>query len=206
MVKVNLYRKKSQKLKLSTVLFLTLIFLLPVGAFRISFEEIIKENFEDLKTIYSVILKSNKLSLPNNLEQSIELVESRNKLLILNAKRLSSIVQSIERDLSIKIHSKSVLKTFDEFWESYTQKDKLYLKDIAFNTLKNTYSFAFYELSDKNSFNSKEVLTEFIKDLNLYPDFSLSDKVPRNFGGFMALLQKVNLSEKKPSEPSKKRK
>jgi len=182
------------------------ILLLPVFAFRISFDQIAKMNFNDLKISYYSILKTNRLSLRDDLAKSIEMVENRNRLLVLNIKKLSAIIQSMEKDLSNKIESQRVLKTFDDFWDAYTKKNKLYLKNFSLDTSKGIYSFAFYEISDENDFNSKEVLSKFAENLNVYPDFSKSDKAPRNFGGFMAMFQEVNLSKSKLAEPSKKRK
>lgn len=167
-------------------------------AFRISFENIVKTNLEDLKVVYSVALKNNRLSLGKDLKQAIEMVENRNNLLSLNIKRLSASIQSIENDLSMKFESKNVLRSFDEFWQAYSQKNKLYLKNVYFNALKNSYSFTYYELSNQNDFNSQQVLSEFLKGLNLYPDYSGSDKTARKFGSFMAMLQQVNLSPKPP--------
>lgn len=204
MVKVNLYRRKKQKLKFSTVLFLTLILLLPIVAFRISFESIIRTNLEDLKVVYGAVLKENRLSLGSDLGQAIEMVENRNNLLALNIRKLSSNIQIVEKDFSMKLESKNVLKSFDEFWQTYSQRNKLYLKNISFNTLKNSYSFAYYELSNRNDFNSQQILSEFFENLGLYPDYSGSDKAVRKFGSFMAMFQQVNLSKKAPEAPKGK--
>lgn len=172
-------------------------------AFKISLGRIIETYFNDLEVSYYTILKTNKLYPLNSLDESIKMVDTRNKLLSLNIKKLSTIIRSIEKDLSNKLEDQRVLRTFDEFWDSYTQKNKLYLKDLSLNTSRKTYSFAFYEISDKNDFNSIDVLSSFVRNLNMDLDFSQSDKVPRNFGGFMAMFQKINLKYRPPEPPEK---
>ena len=194
MVRVSLYQRKRQKLKITTVIFLFLILLLPVVSFKFSLDLYVRYKFEDLKFEYSDVLSFNKLDLVN-IEDSINLVDTKTKFLRLKLQRYMKEIKQIEDDIKNKSNFSEFLQLLDDFWVGQSKNEKLFLKELQVGG--GTYTVSYFEVTNLPVPISQQAFLQVAKRSNLSVDFSQSEKSPRQYGKYRTFLNVAKVSTTK---------
>ncbi|RKX53666.1 MAG: hypothetical protein DRP30_04080 [Thermotoga sp.] len=194
MVRVSLYQRKRQKLKITTVIFLFLILLLPVVSFKFSLDLYVRYKFEDLKFEYSDVLSFNKLDLVN-IEDSINLVDTKTKFLRLKLQRYMKEIKQIENDIKDKSNFSEFLQLLDDFWVGQSRNEKLFLKELQVGG--GTYTVSYFEVTNLPVPISQQAFLQVAKRSNLSVDFSQSEKSPRQYGKYRTFLNVARVSTTK---------
>ncbi|MCD6442379.1 MAG: hypothetical protein J7L28_00240 [Thermotogae bacterium] len=194
MVRVSLYQRKRQKLKITTVIFLFLILLLPVVSFKFSLDLYVRYKFEDLKFEYSDVLSFNKLDLVN-IEDSINLVDTKTKFLRLKLQRYMKEIKQIENDIKDKSNFSEFLQLLDDFWVGQSKNEKLFLKELQVGG--GTYTVSYFEVTNLPVPISQQAFLQVAKRSNLSVDFSQSEKSPRQYGKYRTFLNVARMSTTK---------
>ena len=194
MVRVSLYQRKRQKLKITTVIFLFLILLLPVVSFKFSLDLYVRYKFEDLKFEYSDVLSFNKLDLVN-IEDSINLVDTKTKFLRLKLQRYMKEIKQIENDIKDKSNFSEFLQLLDDFWVGQSRNEKLFLKELQVGG--GTYTVSYFEVTNLPVPISQQAFLQVAKKSNLSVDFSQSEKSPRQYGKYRTFLNVAKVSTTK---------
>ena len=194
MVRVSLYQRKRQKLKITTVIFLFLILLLPVVSFKFSLDLYVRYKFEDLKFEYSDVLSFNKLDLVN-IEDSINLVDTKIKFLKLKLQRYMKEIKQIEDDIKNKSNFSEFLQLLDDFWVGQSKNEKLFLKELQVGG--GTYTVSYFEVTNLPVPISQQAFLQVAKRSNLSVDFSQSEKSPRQYGKYRTFLNVAKVSTTK---------
>lgn len=194
MVRVSLYQRKRQKLKITTVIFLFLILLLPVVSFKFSLDLYVRYKFEDLKFEYSDVLSFNKLDLVN-IEDSINLVDTKTKFLRLKLQRYMKEIKQIENDIKDKSNFSEFLQLLDDFWVGQSKNEKLFLKELQVGG--GTYTVSYFEVTNLPVPISQQAFLQVAKRSNLSVDFSQSEKSPRQYGKYRTFLNVARVSTTK---------
>lgn len=194
MVRVSLYQRKRQKLKITTVIFLFLILLLPVVSFKFSLDLYVRYKFEDLKFEYSDVLSFNKLDLVN-IEDSINLVDTKTKFLRLKLQRYMKEIKQIENDIKDKSNFSEFLQLLDDFWVGQSRNEKLFLKELQVGG--GTYTVSYFEVTNLPVPISQQAFLQVAKKSNLSVDFSQSEKSPRQYGKYRTFLNVARVSTTK---------
>jgi len=194
LVRVSLYQRKRQKLKITTVIFLFLILLLPVVSFKFSLDLYVRYKFEDLKFEYSDVLSFNKLDLVN-IEDSINLVDTKTKFLRLKLQRYMKEIKQIENDIKDKSNFSEFLQLLDDFWVGQSRNEKLFLKELQVGG--GTYTVSYFEVTNLPVPISQQAFLQVAKRSNLSVDFSQSEKSPRQYGKYRTFLNVARVSTTK---------
>jgi len=194
LVRVSLYQRKRQKLKITTVIFLFLILLLPVVSFKFSLDLYVRYKFEDLKFEYSDVLSFNKLDLVN-IEDSINLVDTKTKFLRLKLQRYMKEIKQIENDIKDKSNFSEFLQLLDDFWVGQSRNEKLFLKELQVGG--GTYTVSYFEVTNLPVPISQQAFLQVAKKSNLSVDFSQSEKSPRQYGKYRTFLNVARVSTTK---------
>lgn len=193
MVNINLYKKKRQKFKITTVLFLIFIFLLPVIAFRVTlwtWKNTEISTFRQRFPIASSVVPDGSLG---NLSKTA--VEIRQKETSLKDEIIKLQVQSksIENDIVYSYLIGNYLESFSKSYYNIKDKDKVFLKRL--NLLRNNkFEVEYYDIPYNG--NIYNFFNEFNRNLSSLPLNYNSRRADINFLFLNALEAKTEINIK----------
>ena len=130
MVNINLYRHKRPKFKITTILILTVILLVPVFAFRISVGNI---KAKEAETIRGQSTYSSQLIDAEDLEASIDTLERENNNVLTKTGRLRKEKERIEKELVYANVSNTFIESLGEQYRRFRNVEKIFLDRMAIN-------------------------------------------------------------------------
>jgi len=154
----------------------------------------VRYKFEDLKFEYSDVLSFNKLDLVN-IEDSINLVDTKTKFLRLKLQRYMKEIKQIENDIKDKSNFSEFLQLLDDFWVGQSRNEKLFLKELQVGG--GTYTVSYFEVTNLPVPISQQAFLQVAKKSNLSVDFSQSEKSPRQYGKYRTFLNVARVSTTK---------
>lgn len=146
MVNINLYKKKKSKLKLTTILVLIGVFLLPVLALRLTLETIKQNNLAEIKGKYQY---ARSYIDEGDIKKMINRLQSENSMIVNKTNRLRSETERIKKDI---VYAGVSTDFIDELGIHYNQTkatEKVFIESIKINRGQD-FSLNYFNVNSKN--------------------------------------------------------
>ncbi len=180
MVNINLYRTKKAKLKLTTILVLTIILLLPVVAIRFTIETIKTLNISEIRSRYQY---SSTYIGTGDIKSSIDELDTQDTLIRSRTVKVANETKRVESDIVYANLTSDFIGELGYQYERFTGTEKVFIDEM--NIKRGTdFTVNYYDVS-KNLLGihnfSRELKNAYresgisISEKNVKIDFMLVD-------------------------------
>jgi len=145
LVSINLYRQKKSKLKLTTVLFLIAVLLLPVIALRITIETIKQNNLAEIRSRYQ---HSRKFIGDEDIKSIIKVIGNENIKTLNRTNSIKAETERIKGDLVYAGLSSDFINELGFQYSVYADTEKIFIDTITIERGKDFF-LKYYDVSDE---------------------------------------------------------
>ena len=130
MVNINLYKNKKQKFKITTILFLIAILLLPVLGYRVTLMTLKNNEMQKIRATNpqsGIVLRATPIS---DYEGSIRLLNAKDEETKTQISILQSERRNLERSLVYAMITRKFFQAIDESYQKFSREERVFIDSI----------------------------------------------------------------------------
>jgi len=145
LLNINLYKNKKQKLKITTILFLIVILLLPVLGYRVTLMTLKNNEMQKIRATNpqsGIVLRATPIS---DYEGSIRLLNAKDEETKTQISILQSERRNLERSLVYAMITRKFFQAIDESYQKFSREERVFIDSILIER-KSKIEIDFYDI------------------------------------------------------------